>query len=39
MVRHFGEDHVYNSPANIRDMWQRILDWYEETLGSPDARK
>ena len=39
MIRYFGEDHVYNSPANIRDMWQRILDWYEETLGSPEARK
>lgn len=35
MVRYFGEDHVYNSPANIRDMWQRIFDWYEETLGPP----
>ena len=34
-VRYFGEGHVYQSPANIRDMWARIFDWYEETLGSP----
>jgi hypothetical protein len=32
-VRYFGEDHVPNSPANIRDLWQRILGWYEEHLG------
>ena len=34
-VRYFGEDHVFNSPANIRDMWARIFAWYEETLGPP----
>lgn len=33
-VRYFGEGHVFNSPANIRDMWTRILDWYDETLRS-----
>lgn len=32
MVRYYGEDHVYNSPANIRDMWRRILEWYGKTL-------
>ncbi|WP_162806690.1 S9 family peptidase [Sphingosinicella terrae] len=37
MVRYYGEDHVYNSPANIRDMWRRIFDWYERTLGPPVA--
>ncbi len=31
-VRYYGEDHVYNSPANIRDMWRRILEWYGTTL-------
>lgn len=35
MVRYYGEDHTYNSPANIRDMWRRIFAWYEETLGPP----
>src|SRR3546814_13400564 len=37
LARYFGEDHVYHSPANIRDMWRRILDWYEQTLGPPTA--
>ncbi len=39
MVRYYGEDHVYNSPANIRDMWKRILDWYDRTLGGPTASR
>ena len=26
-VRYFGEDHIFNSPANIRDMRERILRW------------
>src|SRR3546814_3453767 len=39
LVRYFGEDHVYHSPANIRDMWRRILDWYEQTLGPPTANR
>jgi dipeptidyl aminopeptidase/acylaminoacyl peptidase len=34
-VRYFGEDHVLTSPANIRDQWKRIIDWYGETLGPP----
>jgi hypothetical protein len=34
-VRYYGEDHVFNSPANIRDMWGRIFVWYEKTLGPP----
>lgn len=34
-VRYYGEDHVYESPANIRDMWRRIIAWYGETLGPP----
>lgn len=35
LVRYFGEGHVFNSPANIRDMWRRIFDWYGETLDQP----
>jgi len=31
-VRYYGEDHIFNSPANIRDMWHRIFDWYDRTL-------
>lgn len=34
-VRYFGEGHVFRSPANIRDMWHRIFDWYAKTLGPP----
>ncbi|HEY6246336.1 MAG TPA: prolyl oligopeptidase family serine peptidase [Pyrinomonadaceae bacterium] len=29
-VRYWGEGHVFQSPANIRDMWQRIFAWFEE---------
>lgn len=37
MVRYYGEDHVFNSPANIRDMWQRIFQWYDVTLRGDTA--
>ncbi|HEX8525762.1 alpha/beta hydrolase family protein, partial [Allosphingosinicella sp.] len=36
-LRYFGEDHILNSPANIRDMWQRLFGWYERHLGPPAA--
>jgi dipeptidyl aminopeptidase/acylaminoacyl peptidase len=38
-VRYWGEGHVLESPANIRDMWKRIFDWFDEfsTSKSPDA--
>lgn len=36
-VRYFGEDHIFNSPANIRDMRERILRWYESHIGPPHA--
>jgi dipeptidyl aminopeptidase/acylaminoacyl peptidase len=32
-VRYWGESHVIEqSPANIRDMWHRIFDWFDEHL-------
>ena len=31
-VRYWGEGHVLESPANIRDMWQRVYDWFDEFL-------
>ncbi len=34
-LRYVGETHGIMSPANIRDMWQRIFNWYEKTLGPP----
>lgn len=29
-VRYWGEGHVLESPANIRDMWQRIFEWFDQ---------
>jgi dipeptidyl aminopeptidase/acylaminoacyl peptidase len=29
-VRYWGEGHTLQSPANIRDMWNRILAWLDE---------
>ncbi|MGH8198920.1 MAG: prolyl oligopeptidase family serine peptidase [Steroidobacteraceae bacterium] len=31
-VRYWGEGHVYQSPANINDMWQRIFAWIDRYL-------
>jgi dipeptidyl aminopeptidase/acylaminoacyl peptidase len=33
-VRYWGEGHVIASPANIKDMWQRILAWFGEFSGN-----
>jgi hypothetical protein len=29
-VRYWGEGHVLQSPANIRDAWNRIFAWFDE---------
>ena len=29
-VRYLGEGHVLASPANIRDMWRRMIGWMDE---------
>lgn len=29
-VRYWGEGHSLQSPANIRDMWQRVFEWFDE---------
>lgn len=29
LVRYWGEGHVLESPANIKDAWGRIIDWLE----------
>lgn len=34
-VRYWGEEHSLRSPANVRDRWQRIKDWYGQRLLSP----
>lgn len=33
-VRYWGEGHVLQSPANIRDMWKRIFEWFDSFLQS-----
>ena len=38
-VRYWGEGHVLESPANIRDMWQRIYGWFDENLKKPEEKK
>jgi dipeptidyl aminopeptidase/acylaminoacyl peptidase len=30
LARYWGEGHILNSPANLRDSWERTLDWFEE---------
>ena len=32
LVRYVGEEHVIQSPANVRDMWMRIEEWLSETM-------
>jgi dipeptidyl aminopeptidase/acylaminoacyl peptidase len=32
-VRYWGEGHVLQSPANVRDMWRRIYAWLDELIG------
>lgn len=35
-VRYWGEDHLLTSPANIRDMWERIYAWFDRFLNNSD---
>jgi dipeptidyl aminopeptidase/acylaminoacyl peptidase len=35
-VRYWGEGHQLESPANIRDMWKQIYDWFDEFLMNSD---
>ncbi len=32
LVRYWGEGHVIESPANIRDLWRRATDWFDQHL-------
>jgi dipeptidyl aminopeptidase/acylaminoacyl peptidase len=32
LVRYVGEEHVIQSPANVRDMWMRIEEWLSQTM-------
>ncbi len=29
-LRYWGEGHNFNNPANIRDLWHRMLAWFDE---------
>lgn len=31
-VRYWGEGHMLDSPANIKDFWTRVYDWLDECL-------
>ena len=33
-VRYWGEGHTIESPANVRDLWQRIFAWLEQNGSS-----
>lgn len=39
-VRYWGEGHVLQSPANVRDMWSRISQWFDSLLanGKPGSQ-
>lgn len=37
-IRYTGEGHVISSPANIRDVWQRIFVWFDQNLGYKAVR-
>ena len=33
-VRYWGEGHTIESPANVRDLWQRVFGWLEQNGSS-----
>jgi dienelactone hydrolase len=37
-VRYLGEGHGLESPANIRDLWQRTFSWLDEYLGETTVK-
>lgn len=40
LARYWGEGHVLEAPANIRDMWERIYAWFDEFLKpAPDPAR
>jgi dipeptidyl aminopeptidase/acylaminoacyl peptidase len=37
-VRYWGEGHIIGeSEANVRDMWRRIFEWFDEHLKEDKA--
>jgi dipeptidyl aminopeptidase/acylaminoacyl peptidase len=40
LVRYWGEGHIYSSPGNIADMWNRIFEFLDQNLQSaPGSQK
>ena len=37
LVSYVGEEHVIQSPANVRDMWMRIEEWLSQTMPAATA--
>lgn len=37
-VTYWGEGHGVLSPANIRDTWERILEWLDRNLASENEK-
>lgn len=37
LVRYAGEGHIISGRANVLDMWERILGWFDKYLGDPQA--
>ncbi len=38
LVRYWGEEHVLQSPGNIRDSWAHTVDWFETFLRRPERQ-
>lgn len=36
-VRYWGEGHVLESPANIRDLWQQMFGWFDSFSPKPKS--
>jgi len=36
-VRYFGEGHVIERPANVRDLWNQIFSWFDQYLKPKDS--
>jgi dipeptidyl aminopeptidase/acylaminoacyl peptidase len=37
LVRYVGDTHAIESPANVRDMWERIMAWLSTTMDTQYA--
>lgn len=37
LLRYLGEGHIIQSPANVRDLWRNVFDWFETYLLSTDS--